>query len=192
MVGAGDPSRIGAASHVPIWAFHGQKDPTIPLERMTELMAPLRSAYGHPFTRCTRYTRTGSITTPSGRLHEPNRLPWMFAQRRGALREGRQAERQTADEPRENNRLVRCAASLPVSPSAIPEAGLGSGGGASASGFVVRCGPAPWAGGASRGYRRPVGRSEPVAADSSALAAAGSGSGVACSRTEPSRITGAS
>ncbi len=43
LAGAGDPARVGAAKHVPIWAFHGAKDKTIPLERMTELVASLRT-----------------------------------------------------------------------------------------------------------------------------------------------------
>ena len=81
MAGAGDPSRIGAASHVPIWAFHGQKDPTIPLERMTELMAALRSAHGHPLYSI--YPNGVHYDAKRG-LHEPNLLPWMFAQRRGS------------------------------------------------------------------------------------------------------------
>ena len=39
MAGAGDPAHVGRAKDVAIWAFHGEKDPTIPLERMRELMA---------------------------------------------------------------------------------------------------------------------------------------------------------
>ena len=42
MAGAGDPSHIAAAKSVPIWAFHGSKDPTIPIERMHEMESALR------------------------------------------------------------------------------------------------------------------------------------------------------
>jgi predicted peptidase len=42
MAGAGDPQRVAAANQVPIWAFHGEADKTIPLKRMEELMTALR------------------------------------------------------------------------------------------------------------------------------------------------------
>ena len=47
MAGACDPARIGPARNVAIWAFHGEKDATIPLERMHEMVAP-RAAHGQP------------------------------------------------------------------------------------------------------------------------------------------------
>jgi predicted peptidase len=81
LAGAGDPARVGVAKHVPIWAFHGDKDPTIPLERMTELMAALRAAHGHPmFTIIPNGVHWHPKSTALG---ERNFLPWMFAQRRG-------------------------------------------------------------------------------------------------------------
>ena len=48
MAGAGDPSHIAAAKNVPIWAFYGSKDPTIPIERMHEMESALHAAGGHP------------------------------------------------------------------------------------------------------------------------------------------------
>ena len=80
MAGAGDPSRVGAAKHVAIWAFHGEKDPTIPLDRMRELVAALRAAHGHPMF--TIYPGGVHYHAKKG-LHDRNLLPWMFAQRRG-------------------------------------------------------------------------------------------------------------
>ncbi len=82
MAGAGDPSRIGAAKHVPIWAFHGAKDHTIPLDRMTELVAALRAAHGHPMF--TIYPNGTHNDVKNRALHDRNLLPWMFAQRRGS------------------------------------------------------------------------------------------------------------
>jgi predicted peptidase len=81
MAGAGDPSKVGAAKHVPIWAFHGAKDPTIPPERMAELVAALRAAHGHPMF--TVYPNGVHYDAKKG-LHDPNLLPWLFAQRRGS------------------------------------------------------------------------------------------------------------
>jgi len=82
MAGAGDPSRIGAARQVPIWAFHGAKDPGIPLDRMTEMVAALRAVHGHPMF--TIYPNGVHYDAKRGGLHERNLLPWMFAQRRGS------------------------------------------------------------------------------------------------------------
>jgi predicted peptidase len=81
MAGAGDPSRIAGAKHVPIWAFHGEKDPTIPPARMAELVAALRAAHGHPMF--TVYPNGVHYDAKKG-LHDKNFLPWIFAQRKGA------------------------------------------------------------------------------------------------------------
>ena len=80
MAGAGDPSHVGPAKKVAIWAFHGEKDPTIPLDRMRELVAALRAAHGHPMF--TIYPKGVHHHAKDG-LHDPNLLRWMFAQRRG-------------------------------------------------------------------------------------------------------------
>jgi predicted peptidase len=80
MAGAGDPSHVGKARNVAIWAFHGEKDPTIPLDRMRELVAALQAAHGHPMF--TIYPNGVHYHAKNG-LHERNLLPWMFAQRRG-------------------------------------------------------------------------------------------------------------
>jgi predicted peptidase len=81
MAGAADPTRVRAAKDVPVWAFHGANDKTIPLERMTELTTSLREAGGTPlFTIVPKGVHWMAVT---GGLAEPNLLPWMFAQRRG-------------------------------------------------------------------------------------------------------------
>jgi predicted peptidase len=79
--GAGDPAAVVVAKHVPIWAFHGSKDSTIPLDRMTELVGSLRAARGTPMF--TVYQNGAHYDAKKG-LHDPNLLPWMFAQRRGS------------------------------------------------------------------------------------------------------------
>jgi predicted peptidase len=80
MAGAGDPAHVGAAKNVAIWAFHGEKDPTIPLERMRELMAALKAAHAQPLF--TIYPNGAHYDSKKG-LQDKNFLPWMFAQRRG-------------------------------------------------------------------------------------------------------------
>ena len=81
LAGAGDPARVGAAKHVPIWAFHGAKDKTIPIERMTELDASLRAAHAQPLYSI---IPNGADYDAKAALHDPNFLPWIFAQRRGS------------------------------------------------------------------------------------------------------------
>ena len=80
MAGAGDPAHVGAAKNVAIWAFHGEKDPTIPLDRMRELMAALKAAHGQPMF--TIYPKGVHSDAKKG-LQDKNLLPWMFAQSRG-------------------------------------------------------------------------------------------------------------
>jgi predicted peptidase len=80
MAGAGDPARIGGAKNVAIWAFHGEKDKTIPVERMHELMSALKAAHGKPMF--TIYPNGAHYDSKRG-LQDPNLFRWMFAQRRG-------------------------------------------------------------------------------------------------------------
>src|SRR5262249_30321293 len=44
--GGGDPARVGALRHLPGWAFHGARDPIVPLQRSVrapEAGGPCRS-----------------------------------------------------------------------------------------------------------------------------------------------------
>ena len=80
MAGAGDPGRITAARRVPIWMFHGAKDPTIPLQRMKEMDAALRAAHATPLY--TIYANGVHYDAKRG-FGDPALLPWLFAQQRG-------------------------------------------------------------------------------------------------------------
>jgi predicted peptidase len=82
MAGAGDPARVVAAKHVPIWAFHGAKDPTVPLKLQSDAIDALRAADAHPMF--TVYPNGVHFDARSRGLREPNLLPWMFAQRKGS------------------------------------------------------------------------------------------------------------
>jgi len=79
--GGGDATRIAAAKLVPVWAFHGLNDPTVPVERSRELILMLKGALA-PAVLYSEYPYIAhdSWTTAYG---EPQLLPWMFAQRRG-------------------------------------------------------------------------------------------------------------
>jgi lysophospholipase L1-like esterase/dienelactone hydrolase len=80
--GGGDPAHITGAKGVAIWAFHGIEDPTVPLVRSQEMIAALKAAGGSPLYSEYPYIKHDSWTTAYG---EPELLPWMFAQRRGAV-----------------------------------------------------------------------------------------------------------
>jgi predicted peptidase len=45
--GGGDPSRVSALRHLPVWVFHGAKDAIVPLQRSAEMVAALQQCGGH-------------------------------------------------------------------------------------------------------------------------------------------------
>ena len=49
--GAGDPSKAAVLKSMPIWAFHGSEDPTVPVSGSRDMIAAIKAAGGHP-----RYT----------------------------------------------------------------------------------------------------------------------------------------
>ncbi len=78
--GAGDPTAIGPAHTVPIWAFSGEKDPTILPERSREMIAALKAAGGDP--KYTELAGQGHGPAIAKAYTERELLPWMFAQKR--------------------------------------------------------------------------------------------------------------
>ena len=45
--GGGDPTRVCAIKHVPVWTFHGAKDDIVPLERSKEMVEALKKCGGN-------------------------------------------------------------------------------------------------------------------------------------------------
>ena len=84
VAGAGDPSLIGAAHKVPIWAYQGGKDKEILPQRGRELIDALKAAGGDP-----KYTELPGLGHAQGikkayskPVAEAEWLPWMFEQKR--------------------------------------------------------------------------------------------------------------
>ena len=79
LCGGGDPARVAAARNVPIWAFHGAVDQTVPVDRSREMVAALREA--GVAVKYTEYPNVGhNVWTVAFAERE---LPdWLFAQRR--------------------------------------------------------------------------------------------------------------
>lgn len=46
--GGGDPQRASSFRHVPIWAFHGARDPAVPVQASRDMIQALRSAGAEP------------------------------------------------------------------------------------------------------------------------------------------------
>ena len=79
--GAGDPAKAGLLTQIPIWCFHGDKDPLINVEYARRMMAAIRGAGGHP--RYTEYPGVGHNSYVKA-FEEPELLPWLFSQKRGS------------------------------------------------------------------------------------------------------------
>jgi predicted peptidase len=78
--GGGDPAKAGAATRVPVWAFHSDDDTTVKVKRSREMVEGMRKAGGKP--RYVEYSGLGHNCWDKA-YSEPELLPWMFAQRRG-------------------------------------------------------------------------------------------------------------
>jgi lysophospholipase L1-like esterase/poly(3-hydroxybutyrate) depolymerase len=78
--GGGDPKSVPRAKQIPVWAFHGDADRAVPVERTREMVAALRGANGHVYYSEYPGVPHDSWTTA---YEEPELLAWLFAQRRG-------------------------------------------------------------------------------------------------------------
>lgn len=78
--GGGDKTKAAAAKGIPVWAFHGDADGVVKVERTIEMVAALKAANGS--VAQTIYPGVGHNSW-SLAFAEANFLPWMFAQRRG-------------------------------------------------------------------------------------------------------------
>lgn len=76
--GGGDWSQADNFKHVPIWAFHGGRDETVPPDQTRMMINALKKAGGKP--KYTEYKKAGHDSwTPA--FLEPDLLPWLFKQR---------------------------------------------------------------------------------------------------------------
>ena len=79
--GGGDESQALKLAHTPIWAFHGERDEAVSVERSRGMVEAIKKAGGMP--RYTEYKDAGHVIWERV-FHEPELLPWMFSQRRRA------------------------------------------------------------------------------------------------------------
>lgn len=79
--GGGDPSQAPKLTKLPIWAFHGDADRAVPVERTRGMIAAIKEAGGSP--KYTEYEGVGhdswTQTYKDGAV-----IQWMFAQKKGS------------------------------------------------------------------------------------------------------------
>jgi predicted peptidase len=84
IAGAGDPSKASLLKDLPIWAFHGSVDATVPVEGSRDMIAAIRAAGGHP--GYTEFPNQGHgvwgwvYGLNEGPLLVTNFYPWLFSQ----------------------------------------------------------------------------------------------------------------
>jgi len=81
LCGGGDPKTAEIVKNTPVWAFHGDQDPMVPIERDRVMVAALKAINGN--VQFTELTGEGHNIT--GIVYAKRDLHyWMFEQRRGS------------------------------------------------------------------------------------------------------------
>lgn len=77
--GAGDPSKAERIAGLPIWVFHGDADPTVPVSGSRDMVAALKAVGGN-----VKYTEYPGVEHKSwGRAwKEKDLVPWLFSQKK--------------------------------------------------------------------------------------------------------------
>ncbi|HZZ42957.1 MAG TPA: dienelactone hydrolase family protein [Tepidisphaeraceae bacterium] len=78
--GGGDPNDVASLKNLPIWIFHGQKDPVVPFRREQAMIDALSPLHGR--MRLTIYPGIGHECWNAA-YATPDLIPWLLQQRRG-------------------------------------------------------------------------------------------------------------
>lgn len=76
--GGGNPGRVAAYREVPIWAFHGEADPVVPVSATRDMISALEKAGGTP--KATYYPGVGHDSWTQT-YADPEVIKWLFEQR---------------------------------------------------------------------------------------------------------------
>lgn len=79
--GGGNPEDAPKLAKLPIWVFHGGKDPTVPVRRSEEMVSALKAAGGNP--KFTVYPEAGHDSW-TVTYDNPEFYKWLLEQKRGA------------------------------------------------------------------------------------------------------------
>lgn len=77
--GGGNPKDAAKLARLPIWVFHGAKDPTVPLQRSEEMVQAINAAGGNP--KFTIYPEAGHDSWTET-YNNPEFYTWLLAQKR--------------------------------------------------------------------------------------------------------------
>jgi predicted peptidase len=80
LCGGGNVADASKLTKMPIWAFHGDKDQSVPVDYSRKMIAAIRKAGGSP--KYTEYKGAGHEIWERV-FKEPELLPWVFSQRKG-------------------------------------------------------------------------------------------------------------
>ncbi|MCL4509393.1 MAG: prolyl oligopeptidase family serine peptidase [Chloroflexi bacterium] len=77
--GGGEPVSVRRFAHVPVWVFHGAKDPVVPLQRSEDMVTALQRAGAEP-----KFTIYPDATHNSwtAAYNDPELYEWLDSQRR--------------------------------------------------------------------------------------------------------------
>jgi predicted peptidase len=87
MCGGGDPQRVRAIKSLPVWVFHGEKDPTVPIQRSQDMVDALKKA-GNEQVKFTRYPEAGHDCWTASYAN-PELYSWFLEHKRQARAERR-------------------------------------------------------------------------------------------------------
>jgi predicted peptidase len=78
--GGGDPAQAAQLAKLPIWAFHGDADPLVPVERGRDMIAAIKKAGGQP-----KFTEYKGVSHDAWTQTYKNSevLDWLFEQKKG-------------------------------------------------------------------------------------------------------------
>jgi hypothetical protein len=77
LCGGGNPRLVGAIKEVPVWAFHGDHDQLVPINRSKEMIEALRKCGGYP-----KFTILKGFPHDIHRMYgDPNLYKWMLQYR---------------------------------------------------------------------------------------------------------------
>lgn len=77
--GGGNPANAAKLAQLPIWVFHGAKDPTVPIARSKEMVEALKAAGGNP--KFTVYPEAGHDSWTET-YNNPELYKWLLEQKR--------------------------------------------------------------------------------------------------------------
>lgn len=82
IAGGADPALAASVADVPVWAFHGEEDPAVPIAYSRDIIEAMRKAGANP--RYTVFPGAKHLVWPLA-FDDPEFLDWMFAQQRSSI-----------------------------------------------------------------------------------------------------------